>query len=235
MNVFAAFHDVIEGEFAKLQAAGVLDRGRGLPRFAVEPPRDPTHGEISTNAALVVSKAVGMKPRDLAERLAEGLRTQPHVCAADVAGPGFVNLRLEPSFWQGRLGDILRSGDAYGDSTIGQARRVNVEYVSANPTGPMHVGHGRGAVVGDALASLLTKAGFKVTREYYINDAGVQIDVLARSLHLRYRQALGEDIGDIPDGYYPGEYLKDAAQALVARDGDKWREADEAIWLPALP
>ena len=234
MNVFNEFRELIAKELDRLAAEGVITADLDAARFSVEPPRDAAHGDVSTNAAMVLAKAAGMKPRDLAEKLADGLGKTAHVAAAEVAGPGFVNLRLDDGFWRAQLGQVLRDGLAYGDSTIGGRRKVNAEYVSANPTGPMHVGHGRGAVVGDALANLLAKAGFDVTREYYINDAGVQVDTLARSLHLRYREALGEDIGEIPAGLYPGDYLVETAAALVARDGDKWRDAAEDDWLPVL-
>jgi arginyl-tRNA synthetase len=180
---------------------------------------------------MVLAKPAGKNPRELAAQLAERLRAQGDVTAAEVAGPGFLNLRLVDGFWHARLKEILGAGEAYGDSTIGQERRVNVEYVSANPTGPLHVGHGRGAVVGDALAALLEKAGFDVTREYYINDAGGQVDVLACSTHLRYREALGETITAIPDGYYPGDYLKETGLRLAARDGAKWVGRPEAEWI----
>ena len=229
MNVFSDFRDVINAEFEKISGAA-----GDATRISVEPPRDPSHGDLSTNAAMVLSKSAGMKPRDLAEALAGSLRAHPDVSAVDVAGPGFVNLTLDPAFWQAQIGAILRAGKAYGTSGMGQGRRINIEYVSANPTGPMHVGHARGAVVGDALAGLLEKAGFEVVREYYINDAGAQVDTLARSLHLRYREALGEDIGDIPEGLYPGDYLKAAGADLAARDGDKWLGADESDWLIPL-
>ena len=234
MNVFNEFRELIAKELDRLAADGVIADRPDTARVSVEPPRDAAHGDVSTNAAMVLAKAAGMKPRDLAERLADGLGRAKHVAAAEVAGPGFVNLRLDDGFWRAQLGHILRDGVHYGDSSMGGGRRVNVEYVSANPTGPMHVGHGRGAVVGDALATLLAKAGFDVTREYYINDAGAQVDTLARSLHLRYREALGEDIGEIPSGLYPGDYLVATAAALVARDGDKWVGTDENVWLPAL-
>ncbi len=234
MNVFNEFRELIGKELDRLAADGVIAAGRDAARFSVEPPRDAAHGDVSTNAAMVLAKAAGMKPRDLAERLADGLGRAAIISAAEVAGPGFVNLRLDDGFWRAQLGHVLRAGAAYGDSTVGGGRKVNVEYVSANPTGPMHVGHGRGAVVGDALATLLAKAGFDVTREYYINDAGVQVDTLARSLHLRYREALGEAIGEIPSGLYPGDYLVAAATALVSRDGERWRGTDEDVWLPVL-
>jgi arginyl-tRNA synthetase len=197
----------------------------------VEPPRDPAHGDLSTNAAMVLAKPAGKNPRELAEALRSRLAAHPQVVNAEIAGPGFLNLRLQDGVWQGSIGDILRAGTAYGASTIGGGRRVNVEYVSANPTGPLHLAHARGAVIGDALAALLAKAGYDVTREYYVNDAGAQVDVLARSAFLRYREALGDDIGTIPEGLYPGDYLRDVGQALAARDGDKWRDRPEAEWL----
>jgi arginyl-tRNA synthetase len=230
MNLFNHFRDVVVAELGALN----LPPGLDMTRVAVEPPRDPAHGDLSTNAAMVLAKPAGLAPRALAERLAERLRRLGEVTAAEVAGPGFINLRLAQGFWHERLADILRAGPAYGDSALGAGKPVNVEYVSANPTGPMHVGHGRGAVVGDALAALLEKVGFRVTREYYINDAGAQVDVLARSAYLRYREALGESIGEIPEGLYPGEYLKETGRALAARDGGKWLDAPEAVWLPAV-
>lgn len=229
MNVFATFRDEV------LKAlAGLVPAELDLSRVAVEPPRDPAHGDMSTNAAMVLAKGAGMKPRDLAESLAQRLLAHPDVTECSVAGPGFINWRLSDAFWHARIAEILRAGTAYGDSGLGRGRRINVEYVSANPTGPMHVGHARGAVFGDALASLLDKAGFDVTREYYINDAGAQVDVLARSVHLRYREAIGEAIGEIPEGLYPGEYLKPVAEALLRRDGARWQTAPEAEWLPVL-
>ena len=228
MDVFNTFREAIGTEIGKLGAP------RDAARFSVEPPRDPDHGEISTNAALVHAKALGRKPREVSEALRTALADLPEVLEARVAGPGFVNLRLRAGFWRARLGDILRAGTCYGESRIGQGRRVNIEYVSANPTGPMHVGHGRGAVVGDALAALLAKAGFAVTREYYVNDAGAQIDALARSLHHRYREAAGETAGPPAGGLYPGSYLIEAANALWERDGERWLGAAESDWLPAL-
>ncbi|HXP30824.1 MAG TPA: arginine--tRNA ligase [Stellaceae bacterium] len=234
MNLFDHFQAVIRAEIEALGREGALPQGLDASRTAVEPPRDPAHGDLSTNAAMVLAKEAKQAPRALAELLAARLRRQPDVASAEIAGPGFLNLRLAPSFWQARLAEVLHAGPAYGDATMGAGRRVNVEYVSANPTGPMHVGHGRGAVVGDALANLLAKAGFEVTREYYVNDAGAQVDALVRSVHLRYREALGEAIGPIPDGFYPGDYLKDTGRALARRDGAKWLQAPEAEWLPAL-
>jgi arginyl-tRNA synthetase len=234
MNIFNHVSGIVRKTIEELAASGAVPDGLNLSRINVEPPRDPEHGDLSTNAAMVIARDAGIKPRDLGEMLAKALADHADICSAEIAGPGFVNLRLEESFWHDRLPEILSAGTGYGNSDVGQGQSVNVEYVSANPTGPMHVGHGRGAVVGDALASLLSKAGFSVTREYYINDAGAQVDVLARSAHLRYREALGEDIGAIPDGLYPGDYLMGVGQALANRDGDKWRDADEADWLPAF-
>ncbi|MEQ9607845.1 MAG: arginine--tRNA ligase, partial [Kiloniellaceae bacterium] len=234
MNLFKYFKDVVAGELEEMAAAGALPSGLDVSRVAVEPPRDRSHGDLSTNAAMVLAKPAGMKPRELAEGLVERLRRHPDVTEVALAGPGFINLRLAPAVWYARLGDILSEGTAYGASDMGAGQAVNVEYVSANPTGPLTVGHARGAVVGDALAGLLAKVGFAVTKEYYINDAGGQVDTLARSAYLRYREALGEAIGEIPAGLYPGDYLKEAGAALARRDGDKWLGKDEAEWLPAV-
>src|SRR6185437_12218876 len=231
MNLFAHFRDVVAAEIEGVMREGGLPSGLDVSRIAVEPTRDPAHGDVATNAAMVLAKPAGQAPRALAETLAARLRRHGEIVAAEVAGPGFINLRLAEAFWHARLGDVLRAGTGYGDSTLGAGKLVNVEYVSANPTGPMHVGHGRGAVVGDALAGLLEKAGFRVCREYYINDAGAQVDVLARSAYLRYREALGETIGAIPEGLYPGDYLKDTAWLLAKRDNAKWRDAGEEQWL----
>jgi arginyl-tRNA synthetase len=205
-----------------------------LSRVVVEPPRDAAHGDMATNAAMVLAKEAKSKPRDLAEQIATKLRADDLIASVDVAGPGFINLSLKPSAWSDALRTVLREGASYGRSAMGAAEKVNVEYVSANPTGPMHVGHCRGAVFGDALASLLVFAGYDVTREYYINDAGAQVDVLARSAYLRYREALGENIGDIPEGLYPGDYLKPVGQALAAEYGDELLTMPEGGWLPAV-
>ncbi|MEE8444760.1 MAG: arginine--tRNA ligase, partial [Alphaproteobacteria bacterium] len=231
MNVINHIEEVVKSCLKDMAREGVVPDGLALDRVAVEPPRDASHGDLSTNAAMVTAKPAGMKPRDLGERIAERLVLHADIATAEVAGPGFVNLRLEPSVWQNAVARILEQGTRYGDAVLGAGRKVNVEYVSANPTGPMHVGHGRGAVVGDALAALLAKAGYEVTREYYINDAGAQVDVLARSAHLRYSEALGEYIGAIPEGLYPGDYLKPVGAAIAAADGDKWRAAPEGDWL----
>lgn len=234
MNLFRFFADAVVDAVSDLVREGAVPEGLDTGRIAVEPPRDPTHGDVTTNAAMVLAKPARMKPRDLAVALAGRLEVLEAVADVDVAGPGFINLRLAPSFWHERLREILAAGAAYGNSTAGGGTPVNIEFVSANPTGPLHVGHGRGAVVGDALASLLTKAGFRVTREYYVNDAGAQVDTLARSLHLRYREALGEDVGVFPEGLYPGDYLVPVAEELVRRDGGRWRDADTDTWLPVF-
>ena len=211
-------------------ADGDLPNGLDLRAVAVEPPRDASHGDLATNAGLVLAKPAGLKPRDIAVMLALKLNRLPEVESAEVAGPGFLNLRLHADVWRAEITAILTAGGDYGRSQTGAGQRVNVEYVSANPTGPMHMGHCRGAVVGDALAATLEYAGFAVTREYYINDAGGQVDTLARSAHLRYREALGEAI-DIPEGFYPGDYLVAVGQALAADFGDRYVAAPEAEWL----
>ncbi|HYC04686.1 MAG TPA: arginine--tRNA ligase [Azospirillaceae bacterium] len=231
MNVFKDFEAKIKAALEELVTAGALPQGLDLSRLAVEPPREASHGDISTNAAMVLAKQAGQPPRKIAEALVPKLAALPEVTSAEIAGPGFVNLRVSADYWRGRVADILTAGAEYGKSELGCGVKVNVEYVSANPTGPLHAAHGRGAVVGDALAALLEKAGYDVTREYYINDAGAQVDVLARSTHLRYREALGEADIEIPAGMYPGEYLKDVGAALAARDGAKWRDVPEAEWL----
>jgi arginyl-tRNA synthetase len=231
MNVFTDFRRAIMAAVHSLSEQGVLAGELPLSAIAVEPPRDPAHGDLATNVAMVLGKPAGMAPRALAEKLKPLLEAHPAVTAVEIAGPGFINLRLKPEHWQQQVAVILRAGKAYGDSDIGQGEPVNVEYVSANPTGPMHVGHCRGAVFGDALAALLDKAGFQVAREYYINDAGAQVDVLARSAHLRYREALGESI-TIPEGLYPGDYLKPLGAALAQKYGDKYKTAPDSEWLP---
>lgn len=227
MNLFAQYREQI------LAAVESIAPGHKLDAITLEPPRDASHGDLSTNAAMVVGGQAKMKPRDLADKLAEKLRALPNVEKVDVAGPGFINITLALSAWQAVIPAILEDGNSYGNSTIGKGQKINVEYVSANPTGPMHVGHARGAVYGDAIAGLLLKAGYDVTKEYYINDAGVQISVLAESALLRYREALGEDIGEIPAGLYPGEYLKGAGEALKAKFGKELltKPKDEQIQL----
>src|SRR5215831_15599580 len=239
INIFADFRRVVSAAIENLQTTGDLPRGLDLQRVAVEPPRDPAHGDLATNAAMVLAGVVKENPIDLAERIADSLAARELVTGdyrgsgftATAVKPGFINIRLAAEVWHAQLRAILRAGTAFGDSAIGGGERVNVEFVSANPTGPMHVGHGRGAVVGDALSALLAKAGFGVQREYYINDAGAQVDILAQSAYLRYREALGETIGPIPEGLYPGEYLAEVGHALAERDGRKWVGRPEAEWL----
>ena len=234
MNVFNHFEALVRERIESLSADGTLPDGLDCRNVKVEPPRDASHGDLAVNAAMVLAKQAKMPPRAIAEPLAAALAQDPDVDAAEIAGPGFINLGLSPDFWRGRLVDALLAGTAYGDCDVGAGEKINVEYVSANPTGPLHVGHLRGAVFGDALSALLRKAGYEVCEEYYINDAGVQVDTLARSTHLRYREALGEDIGQIPEGMYPGDYLKPVGRALADRDGDRWRDAAEADWLPEV-
>ena len=231
MDIYADFRDLLREEIAGLGAAGRLPADLDLGNVQVEPPRDSSHGDLATNAALALAKQARMKPRDLAAPIAEALAAREEVAAVEIAGPGFINLRLQDQTWRDCIPVVLDQGARFGDSRIGGGEAVNVEYVSANPTGPLHVGHVRGAVFGDALAALLAKAGFAVTREYVINDAGSQITALARSVHLRYREALGEEIGEIPEGLYPGDYLIPLGHAIAEADGEKWREAPEAEWL----
>jgi arginyl-tRNA synthetase len=234
MNPFRELLELVLDAVGRLQAAGELPQDLDLARVAVEPPRDPAHGEAATNAALVLAKAAGKKPLDLAAKLAAALEGAPVVAGLGTAAPGFVNLTLTPAFWQRQVLEVLEQGPAYGRSDLGRGRKINVEFCSANPTGPLHVGHGRGTVFGDALASVLAHAGYDVTREYYVNDGGAQIETLARSLHLRYREALGEAIGAIPAGLYPGDYLIPVAKEIAARDGSRWLDAPEAEWLEAF-
>jgi arginyl-tRNA synthetase len=231
MPIYATVANHLNAALDALEAAGTLPPG--LPRAAitVEPPRDPSHGDMATNAAMVLAKPAGSNPRALAESLAEQLRAFPQISEVAIAGPGFINLRLTEDTWREELREIAESGGDYGRSSSGAGTSVNVEFVSANPTGPMHMGHCRGAVVGDALATLLEFAGHSVTREYYVNDAGGQVDVLARSVHLRYREALGEDVGEVPEGLYPGDYLIPVGQALAKDHGDRFVHAPEADWL----
>jgi arginyl-tRNA synthetase len=230
MNLFADIRELVVAELEALMAGGVLPSGLDLAGVAVEPPRDAGHGEMATNAAMVLAKPSGLQPRVIAEALAVRLLEDPRVAGVDVAGPGFLNLRLEPAAWQGLVRELLAGGERYGRSALGNGRKVNVEFVSANPTGPMHVAHARGAVVGDALANLLAYAGFAVTREYYINDGGGQVDVLARSAYERYREAHGLS-PEIAEGLYPGDYLIPVGEALKAKYGDSLLEKGEQVWL----
>jgi arginyl-tRNA synthetase len=234
MNVFALFTGHVRAAVQALVQTGVLASEPDLSRVVVEPPREAGHGDLATNAAMVLAKDAGLKPRELAERIAAELNTRPEIAHVEVAGPGFINLTLDPSVWRAALRDAIAAGAGYGRSEIGKGEPINVEYVSANPTGPMHVGHCRGAVFGDTLANLLAFAGFAVTREYYINDAGAQVDVLARSAYLRYLEALGDEIGTIPEGLYPGEYLKPVGAALAAEYGASLVGRPDAEWLPIV-
>jgi arginyl-tRNA synthetase len=230
MNLFADIRELVVAEVEALMAEGVLPLGLDLAQVAVEPPRDAGHGEMATNAAMVLAKPAGMAPRAIADALAVRLMVDPRVAGADVAGPGFLNLRLEPAAWQGLVREVLEQGTGYGRSALGAGRKVNVEFVSANPTGPMHVAHARGAVVGDALAALLDFAGYAVTREYYINDGGGQVDVLARSAYERYREAHGLS-PEIAEGLYPGDYLIPVGEALKDKYGASLLDKGEQHWL----
>jgi arginyl-tRNA synthetase len=231
LSLYAQYSALLDGVLDDLQSEGALPAGLDRKAVAVEPPRDPSHGDLATNAAMVLARQAQTKPRALAELIAPKLEAVPAVTSVEIAGPGFINLRLSPDAWRDELRTILREGERYGLSDAGNNERVNVEYVSANPTGPLHMGHCRGAVVGDALARVLEAAGFRVTKEYYVNDAGAQVDTLARSVHLRYREALGEDIGEIPEGMYPGDYLVPVGAELAAEFGDKYAAAPEEEWL----
>lgn len=230
-TLYAAFTAKIDAVLSVLEAEGALPAGSPRQNVTVEPPRDPSHGDLATNAAMVLAKQARTNPRDLAGKIVEKLSADPAVTSAEIAGPGFINLRLSPAAWLDELRAIATQAGDYGRSQMGAGSRVNVEYVSANPTGPMHMGHCRGAVVGDALAALLEYAGHQVTREYYINDAGGQVDVLARSAHIRYREALGEDVGEVPEGLYPGDYLIPVGKYLASEFGDKYASASEEEWL----
>jgi len=234
MNLYAYFSDRIFAALDTLKADGVLPGDLVVRGVTAEPPRDPAHGDIATNAAMVLAKQAKMPPRELAEALAAVLAKDEDVVGVDIAGPGFINIRMSPAFWPRILTSVLELRGNYGSSEIGAGEAVNVEYVSANPTGPLHVGHVRGAVFGDALAALLDYSGFKVTTEYYVNDAGAQVDALARSAYMRYREALGQEIGDIPEGYYPGDYLKPVGELLAEKHGESLLGADETEWLPVI-
>src|SRR5690348_3839552 len=232
MSLYAQYAALLDGVLDDLVADGALPAEADRKNVTVEPPRDPSHGDLAMNAAMVLAKASGTSPRALAEAIKPKLEALPPVTSVEIAGPGFINLRLNPEAWRDELRTILSEGDTYGVSTIGKDERVNVEYVSANPTGPLHMGHCRGAVVGDSLARILEAAGFRVTKEYYVNDAGAQVDTLARSVHLRYREALGANIGEIPEGMYPGDYLHPVGIVMAADYGDDLVEAPEEQWLP---
>lgn len=230
MNLFADIHLLTLDTLKQLQKQGDLPQDLSLSNLTVEPPRDPLHGDMASNAAMVLAKPAGLKPRDLAEKIAEILRQDHRVTAVDVAGPGFLNITLSDDFWVQIIPEVLSAKTQFGRSKIGQGKRVNVEYVSANPTGPLHVGHTRGAVFGDALANLLDFAGYSVTREYYVNDGGAQVDALARSVYLRYQQAHGRNVA-FEDGTYPGDYLKPLGEALKEKYGTSYLDCDESVWL----
>ncbi|WP_294612429.1 arginine--tRNA ligase [uncultured Roseovarius sp.] len=230
MNLFTDIRSLVLDALAQMQTQGSLPEGLDLSNVTVEPPRDPAHGDMATNAAMVLAKPAGLKPRDIADALAALLAQDDRITSAEVAGPGFLNLRLAASLWHDVARAALRAGAQFGRSEMGQGKRVNVEYVSANPTGPLHVGHTRGAVFGDALASLLDFVGYDVTREYYINDGGAQVDVLARSVYLRYLEAHGKEVA-FPDGTYPGDYLIEVGQALKDKVGDAYVDQPESVWL----
>ena len=233
MNLFADIRSLIVASLDALVAAGDLPERLAYDNIAVEPPRDPAHGDMATNAAMALAKAAKTPPRELAAKLAPKLAEDPRIESADIAGPGFINLRLAPTVWLGAFSAALEAGARFGAATQGADKKVNVEFVSANPTGPLHVGHTRGAVFGDALAGLLDFAGWDVTREYYINDGGSQVDTLARSAHLRYQEAHGRKI-EIVEGLYPGDYLVPIGEAMKAEFGDSMLDAPEDEWLPQV-
>lgn len=233
MNLFLEMRGLVIETLKAMTVAGELPSDLDTAAVTVEPPRDAAHGDMATNAAMVLAKPAGMAPRQIADILAKRLADDPRIAAAEVAGPGFLNLRLRDGIWQGLVRTVLQHGTAFGRSNMGQGKRVNVEYVSANPTGPLHVGHTRGAVFGDALASLLQYAGYDVTREYYINDGGAQVDVLARSVYLRYLEAMGKEV-EFQDGTYPGDYLIPVGNALAQFYGDKLVDEPESVWLEEI-
>ncbi len=234
MNVFKHVEVKIANALDALKAAGKLPADLDVRGVEVQEPRDPAHGDVASNAAMVLAKRAGMKPRDIAAALAEVLANNADFESAEVAGPGFLNIRLKETVWHAVLSDVLAEGEAYGNSTIGSGKSAHVEFVSANPTGPMHIGHCRGAVFGDALAGLLEKAGYNVTREYYINDAGAQVDKLGQTAYLRYREAMGEEIGEIPEGLYPGDYMIPVGEALAASHGDMLMNEAKDEYLPIV-
>ncbi|TDK38822.1 arginine--tRNA ligase [Rhizobium deserti] len=234
MNLFTDFENRIKNALETIDLVKEKRSEVDFDRLTVEPPRDQSHGDVATNAAMVLAKPLGTSPRALADVIAGALKSDPDITEVSVAGPGFINIRLSKGYWQRLLSAMLQQGTGYGRSQVGAGRKANVEYVSANPTGPMHVGHCRGAVVGDALANLMGFAGYEVTKEYYINDAGSQIDVLARSVFLRYREALGEDVGAIPSGLYPGDYLVPVGQALAEEYGTRLHNMPDEDWMPIV-
>lgn len=234
MNIFHDFANKIKAVLNDIDVFKEKGAGADLSRITVEAPRDPAHGDVATNVAMLLGKPLGMNPRDFANLVVEKLQADSDIAEVSVAGPGFINIRLAPVYWQKLLAAMVSAGETFGSSDLGKGRKVNVEYVSANPTGPMHVGHCRGAVVGDTLANLLAFTGHEVTKEYYINDAGSQIDVLAKSVYLRYREALGDKVGEIPAGLYPGDYLVPVGKALADEYGSKLRAMPEDEWMPIV-
>ena len=234
MNIFNLFEAEFKSIVETMKVEEILPADVDTGRVVFELPRDASHGDLACNAAMVLAKQVGAKPRDLAAQFATRLQAIDGVTDIEIAGPGFINMRVKPALWAAELTAIIAAGDDYGRNDSGQGRQVNVEYVSANPTGPLHAAHARGAVLGDAMASMLEFCGWNVIREYYVNDAGGQVDVLARSAYLRYREALGEEIGEIPSGLYPGAYLVDVGTALAEKVGKQYLDADEDEWLPAV-
>ena len=234
MNIFNLFEDEFKSIVETMKVEEILPADVDTGRVVFELPRDASHGDLACNAAMVLAKQVGAKPRDLAAQFATRLQAIDGVTDIEIAGPGFINMRVKPALWAAELTAIIAAGDDYGRNDSGQGRQVNVEYVSANPTGPLHAAHARGAVLGDAMASMLEFCGWNVIREYYVNDAGGQVDVLARSAYLRYREALGEEIGEIPSGLYPGAYLVDVGTALAEKVGKQYLDSDEDEWLPAV-
>lgn len=234
MNIFHDFANKIKAVLNDIDVFKEKGAGADLSRITVEAPRDPAHGDVATNVAMLLGKPLGMNPRDFANLVIEKLQADADIAEVSVAGPGFINIRLAPIYWQKLLAAMVSAGEKFGSSDLGKGRKVNVEYVSANPTGPMHVGHCRGAVVGDTLANLLAFTGHDVTKEYYINDAGSQIDVLAKSVYLRYREALGDKVGEIPAGLYPGDYLVPVGKALADEYGTKLRAMPEDQWMPIV-
>ena len=234
MHIYEHFEAALTSAVQALIEEGTLPQGLSIPRLVLEPTREAAHGDLAANAAMLLAKPAGKKPREIADAIVAKLATVEGITKTEVAGPGFINLTLDPAFWTKVVGAVVREGESYGRSSLGQGKKVNVEYVSANPTGPLHVGHCRGAVFGDALASLLAFTGHDVVREYYSNDAGSQVDALARSVFLRYREALGEDIGAIPEGLYPGDYLKPVGEALASVHGKALIAKPESEWLPLV-
>ena len=234
MHIYAKIRVAVFQAIETCVTAGTLPHGMDTSKVTAEPPKDTTHGDVATNAAMVLAKQAKQAPRDVAALLVEALERHTDITQADIAGPGFINLTLATSCWHQIIVDVLEAGRSYGEADVGQGHKVNVEYCSANPTGPLHIGHARGAVVGDVLARLLTKAGFNVTKEYYINDAGNQINLLAQSAYLRYREARGEDIGEIPEGLYPGEYLKIVGESFAQQHGSDYMNVSDAEWMPVM-